>query len=78
MTRTPVEQLDCKLNSFDGYNLSTCLDEAASELVLIADIPNDSWFAIGFGTSMTNTDMIVWFAKQGQGAIRDLWSSGYG
>ena len=60
------------------FNLSTCLDEASNELVFLADIPNNSWLSIGFGTSMSNTDMIAWFAKDGRGAIRDLWSTGYG
>lgn len=41
-------------------------------------MPETSWFSIGFGASMEDTDMIAWFNKGGKGQTRDLWSGGYG
>lgn len=35
---------------------------------------NNAWLGIGFGASMENTDMIAWFAKDGKGETKDLWS----
>ena len=43
-----------------------------------ATIPNNSWFAIGFGAKMENTDMIGWHADNGVGSTKDYWSDGYG
>ena len=38
---------------------------------------HNSWLGIGFGTTMTNTDMIAWFVTDGVGEVKDLYSTGY-
>ncbi len=48
------------------------------ELILKAQIPNNSWLGIGFGATMKNTDMITWSAKNGVGRVYDSYSVGYG
>jgi hypothetical protein len=38
-------------------------------------IPDQNYFAIGFGKSMTNTDMIVWQAQGSKSLCQDWWST---
>ena len=44
-------------------------------MVFKVDMPDDSWFSIGFGPNMTNTDMIGWFSDKGVGSTKDYWST---
>ncbi len=75
----PIDKtISCQINSWDGFDLSTCYDALKGELIFKAQIPNNSWLGIGFGATMKNTDMITWSAKNGIGRIYDSYSSGYG
>ena len=38
-------------------------------------MPDQHWFSIGFGTSMTNVDMISWFADGDNSYAKDYWST---
>ena len=38
-------------------------------------MPNNSYFAIGFGRGMYNTDMILWQANSANSITSDLWST---
>jgi hypothetical protein len=38
-------------------------DKSKPLLVFKTTVPKDQWFAIGFGTSMKDTDMVVWQAR---------------
>ena len=68
--RTPVEKLDCQENVFsEGFELYTCFDVAVNELVFKIELLNNSWLGIGFGSTMTNTDMIAWFVDEGEGEV---------
>ena len=40
-------------------------------------MPQDNYFAIGFGKSMLNIDMILWQANGNNSAVSDLWSTGH-
>ena len=40
-------------------------------------VPKNSYFGIGFGTSMTYTDMIAFKAYNDHGVADDLWSTGH-
>ena len=51
-----------------------CYDKAAQDLVLRTVVPDNSWFSIGFGKSMENTDMMTWFVDNGTGRTVDYWS----
>ena len=42
-----------------------------------ATVPDNSWLAIGFGNTMTNTDMISWQVTNGVGKTRDYWSNSH-
>jgi hypothetical protein len=78
LTAEGLENLECYEKKFSGgIELDTCYDKNAEELVFKAVIPNNSWFAIGFGPTMTNTDMIAWFADDKIGETRDLWSTSH-
>jgi hypothetical protein len=37
-------------------------DVEESELYMTVTVPTNTWFAIGFGSQMVDTDMIVWHA----------------
>jgi hypothetical protein len=60
-------------NSF----LTISLDSNLKTLTFIATVPNNNYFAIGFGPSMRNTDMILWQAQGTSSKTTDLWSTGY-
>ena len=38
-------------------------------------MPLNSYFAIGFGADMVNTDMLLWQATPGSPIAKDMWSS---
>jgi len=40
-------------------------------------MPDNDYFAIGFGSSMTNTDMILWQSNGANSKATDLWSTGH-
>jgi len=73
-----LKDLSCLTNTWDEFTLDTCYDDLTQELVLKVQMPEDSYFAIGFGASMTNTDMIAWFHQKGRGFATDLWSTQWG
>ena len=57
--------------------MKTCVDLDAQELVLTALVKDNSWFAIGFGPTMKDTDMIGWHVRNGVGETVDYYSTGY-
>ena len=69
------EGLSCLSNSWDQFTIDTCFDPVAQELVFKVEIPNNSYLGIGFGPTMTDTDMIVWEVYNGIGSVRDLYST---
>ena len=72
-------ELTCLTQTWDvDFTLDSCIDIESNDLVLRATIPDGSWFAIGFGAKMPNTDMIGWHAENGVGITKDYWSDGYG
>lgn len=74
-----TRELTCLTQTWDvDFTLDTCIDIEANDLVMRATIPDKSWFAIGFGAKMENTDMIGWHAENGVGYTKDYWSTSYG
>ena len=45
-------------------------------LKMVLDIPNNTWFSIGFGRSMNKVDMIGWHANGEDSYVRDYFSTG--
>ena len=41
---------------------------------MVARIQKNSYFAIGFGQTMTNTDMWLWQAQGANSTVTDMWS----
>ena len=41
-------------------------------------MPENTWFAIGFGVTMIDTDMILWQSHSDNPEITDLWATGFG
>lgn len=77
MTIEDLEKLECHKESWDEFELDVCFDKNGARLVFKVKIPNNSWFSIGFGASMTNTDMIAWFANDKVGLTKDYWSTSH-
>ena len=41
------------------------------------NVPDNSWFSIGFGQDMYDTDMILWQASGSNSKAMDLYSTGH-
>ncbi len=50
--------------------------ETPERLRIVSNIPDNMYYAIGFGNSMTDTDMIAWHAKAEESYVEDYWSTG--
>ena len=44
----------------DSFELTASVDVVAEELVFEVTMPENTFFAIGFGYTMLDTDMILW------------------
>lgn len=69
--------LSCLQKEWDAFKLDSCYDSVTQEMVFQTTMPDNSWFSIGFGNSMTNTDMITWFASDGSGSALDYFSESH-
>ena len=47
----------------------------AERIRMFLKMPDKMWFSIGFGSSMTNVDMISWFANGDESYAKDYWST---
>ena len=61
----------------DGWEYSMVFDDIAGKLRLDVKIPENTYFAISYGTGMTGIDMVS-FHGRGNGDVQDLYSSFYG
>lgn len=73
----PDPDENCLKKVWDGIELVMCYDKAAKDLVFRTTVPDNSWFSIGFGKSMKNTDMISWFVDNETGRTVDYWSTNH-
>ena len=60
----------------DGQNIVMNYDFEKQKVKFKATVGQNKYFAIGFGTSMINTDMIIFFASD-EGSVMDAYSTGY-
>lgn len=51
-------------------------DGASQKLLFKVQVRANTWFGIGFGTTMTNTDMITFSARGDNGEVIDQYSRG--
>ena len=47
-------------------------------MIFQTKMPPNTYFAIGFGYTMLDTDMIIWQADENGPVVKDLWATGYG
>ena len=52
-------------------------DWTEDTLLITALVPRNTYFAVGFGRTMTDTDMIIWQNYGIDSPTTDLWSTGY-
>jgi len=64
------------VQTWGDFSLESCYDSLEKEIVFKAVVPDQSWFSIGFGSSMTDCDMIAWRVTRGKGKVEDYWCSG--
>ena len=60
-----------------GAHLELSWDNATSEVFIVADVPANNYFSLGFGETMYNTDMILWQNFQTSTKTTDLWSTSH-
>jgi len=78
VTIEDLKKLNCHKESWSEFELDTCYDKNnGPRLVFKVVMPNNSWFSIGFGATMKNTDMIAWFADNKVGLTKDYWSTSH-
>ena len=53
-------------------------DEEKQKVTYYASVKNKGYLAIGYGTSMTDTNIVIFMADGESSAQTDTWSSGYG
>ena len=62
--------------TFDGGpTVDISYDSSKSMFKFTTSVPSNQYLGIAFGENMTNTDMVV-FQSEGQGTVKDLWSTG--
>ena len=59
----------------DTFSLTAQIDIEQEEIVMKTIMPDNTYFAIGFGYSMIETDMIIWQAYPGRPEVADLWAT---
>ena len=57
--------------------LNATYDSTLGAVIYDVCVQPNSWLAIGYGTSMTNTDMVWWSANDAASEQRDLYSTGH-
>mmetsp|Transcript_35634 Transcript_35634/g.54506 ORF Transcript_35634/g.54506 Transcript_35634/m.54506 type:complete len:109 (+) Transcript_35634:17-343(+) len=63
------------INTWEGGPIFSFSYVGDSKFQIDAEIPEEMYLAIGYGRTMTNTDM-VYFAATGAGEVADLYSTG--
>lgn len=58
-----------------GYNFGVEWCSTCDKIRLQVEVPENHWFAVGFGYYMVDTDMIVWQNYPTTTQTTDLWST---
>ena len=67
----------CVLSSYtDGTVIEIFYDPKEAVIVYNANVTTGSFAAVGYGKSMTDTDMCFWSAKGASSIQEDLYSTG--
>ena len=62
--------------SSGGPTFSVDWDATKQAFKFEATVPANMWLGLAFGTSMTNTDMVMFTGTGASGSVTDLWSTG--
>ena len=65
------------LSTSNGSLLNATYDSTLDAVVYDVCVQPNSWLAVGYGTSMTNTDMVWWSANGDASEQLDLYSTGH-
>ena len=70
--------LHWKISSYNFLMTVTYEPETATNkerIKMFLKMPDKMWFSIGFGSSMTDVDMISWFVDGENSYAKDYWST---
>ena len=56
-------------------SLKVTWDQTTSVVTFEVTVPTNTYFGLGFGPTMTNTDMILWQNYGDASLVTDLWSN---
>ena len=59
-----------------GMTFTAYYDNISQKIVFTVNLPAKSWFSIGYGWNMDQTDMAFWSANGASSSQKDLWSRG--
>lgn len=61
----------------DPFAMEFSYDQKINTVNFKAELPQNTWFSVGFGPTMFNTDMILMqaFSTVSKSAISDMWST---
>ena len=57
-----------------GTQIDMKWDTTNNELIITAKVPDKTWFAWGWGGSMTQTSMVLWEANGEDSSVTELYS----
>ena len=61
-----------------GTQIDMKWDTTSNELIITTRVPDKTWFAWGWGGSMTQTAMVLWEANGEDSTVTDLYSEHHG
>jgi hypothetical protein len=74
-TLTQVADLShCTLSVIDGAATDIYYNPINQTINYVTTIPDGGYFAVGYGTNMLKTDMVVWFASASNSSQLQLYS----
>ena len=74
-TLTQVAELShCTLSVIDGAATDIYYNPINQTINYVTTIPDGGYFAVGYGTNMLKTDMVVWFASASNSSQLQLYS----
>lgn len=64
----------CVGTASDGSTLSISYLPDTNQIQYLANVTQNSYLAVGYGTDMTNTDMVSWIANAASSTQQDMYS----
>ena len=76
-TPTPSTDTGCLLSFSDGSSIDISYDSTLNAIAYQATVMQSTYVSVGYGTTMTDINMVAWVADSGNSYQNDLWSTGH-